>query len=35
MAKSKNATGQMSLGGHLKELRTRVFWIALFIVCGS
>lgn len=35
MAKTKNATGQMPLGGHLKELRMRLFWVALFIIGGS
>lgn len=35
MARAKNATGQMSLGGHLKELRTRIFWIALYVILGS
>ena len=25
----------MSLSGHLKELRNRLFWSALFIICGS
>jgi sec-independent protein translocase protein TatC len=35
MAKQKNPRGQMSLGGHLKELRKRFFWVALFLIAGS
>ena len=35
MAKRKNPLGQMSLGGHLKELRKRFFWVALFVLAGS
>lgn len=35
MAKRKNPGARMSLGGHLKELRGRLFWSALFIGAGS
>ena len=35
MAKRKNPRGKMSLGGHLKELRKRFFWVALFLIAGS
>jgi len=35
VAKRQNRTGAMSLGGHLKELRTRFFWSALFITAGT
>ena len=35
MAKARNPRGQMSLGGHLKELRKRFFWVALFIIAGA
>lgn len=35
MAKPKNPNRQMSLGGHVRELRKRVFWIALYILLGS
>ncbi|CAB4615265.1 MAG: twin-arginine translocase subunit TatC [Actinobacteria bacterium] len=35
MAKNKNPDGKMSLGGHLKELRNRLFWSAIFIFAGS
>lgn len=35
MAKRKNPLGRMSLGGHLKELRKRFFWVAIFILLGS
>jgi sec-independent protein translocase protein TatC len=33
--KRKNPEGKMSLSGHLKELRKRLFWSALFILGGS
>lgn len=35
MAKKRNPEGKMSLGGHLKELRNRLFWSALFIAAGT
>ena len=35
MARKKNPDAKMSLSGHLKELRNRLFWSALFIVGGS
>ena len=35
MARNKNRERRMSLGGHLKELRRRLFFVALFIVAGS
>lgn len=35
MARKKNPDAKMSLSGHLKELRNRLFWSALFIVAGS
>ena len=35
MARKKNPDAKMSLSGHLKELRNRLFWSALFIVSGS
>lgn len=35
MIKRKNPEGKMSLSGHLKELRKRLFWSALFILGGS
>jgi sec-independent protein translocase protein TatC len=35
MAKKRNPDGRMSLGGHLKELRNRLFWSAIFIFAGS
>jgi sec-independent protein translocase protein TatC len=35
MARQKNPRGQMSLGGHLKELRKRFFWVALSVIAGS
>ena len=35
MARNKNPDAKMSLSGHLKELRNRLFWSALFIIGGS
>lgn len=35
MAKRQNPGAKMSLGGHLKELRNRLFWSAIFIFAGS
>ena len=35
MARKRNPDGKMSLGGHLKELRNRLFWSAIFIFAGS
>ena len=35
MARAKNRERRMSLGGHLKELRRRLFLSALFILAGS
>lgn len=35
MARKKNPEGRMSLGGHLRELRKRLFWSALAIAIGS
>ncbi len=35
MAKKKNPDARMSLGGHLRELRGRLFWSAIFIAAGS
>ena len=35
MARKKNPDAKMSLSGHLKELRNRLFWSALFIIAGS
>lgn len=35
MAKKRNPDGKMSLGGHLKELRNRLFWSAIFIFGGT
>lgn len=35
MAKPKNPEKKMGLGGHLRELRTRLYWSALFILIGS
>ena len=35
MARKKDPLKSMSLGGHLKELRNRLFWSALFIAAGA
>ena len=35
MVRNKNPDAKMSLSGHLKELRNRLFWSALFIIGGS
>lgn len=35
MARKQNPGAKMSLGGHLKELRNRLFWSAIFIFAGS
>lgn len=35
MARKRNPQGKMSLGGHLKELRKRLFWSAIFIFAGT
>ncbi len=35
MARKRNPDGKMSLGGHLKELRNRLFWSAIFIFAGT
>lgn len=35
MAFRRNPERKMSLGGHLKELRNRLFWSALFLVAGA
>jgi sec-independent protein translocase protein TatC len=35
VARNKNPDAKMSLSGHLKELRNRLFWSALFIIGGS
>lgn len=35
MAKKRNPDAKMSLGGHLKEIRNRLFWSALFIFMGA
>jgi len=35
VARNKNPDAKMSLSGHLKELRNRLFWSALFIISGS
>jgi sec-independent protein translocase protein TatC len=35
MARKKNPEKRMGLGGHLRELRNRLFWSALFIVAGA
>lgn len=35
MARAKNPEKKMGLGGHLRELRTRLYWSALYILVGS
>lgn len=35
MVKKQNPEGKMSLSGHLKELRNRLFWSSIFLVAGS
>ena len=35
MARKKNPEKRMGLGGHLRELRNRLFWSSLFIVVGA
>ena len=35
MARKKNPEKRMGLGGHLKELRNRLFWSSIFIVIGA
>ena len=35
MARKQNPDGKMSLSGHLKELRNRAFWSAIFLLLGS
>lgn len=35
MARKRNPQGKMHLGGHLKELRKRLFWSAVFILAGT
>jgi sec-independent protein translocase protein TatC len=35
LTRKKNPEAKMSLSGHLKELRNRLFWSALFILAGS
>ncbi len=35
MVRKTNPDAKMSLSGHLKELRNRLFWSALFILAGS
>lgn len=35
MLKKRNPEGKMSLGGHLKELRNRLFWSGGFILAGT
>jgi len=35
VARKKDPLKSMSLGGHLKELRNRLFWSALFIAAGA
>jgi sec-independent protein translocase protein TatC len=35
VVKKQNPDGKMSLSGHLKELRNRLFWSAIFLVAGS
>jgi sec-independent protein translocase protein TatC len=35
VVKKQNPEGKMSLSGHLKELRNRLFWSSLFLLAGS
>jgi sec-independent protein translocase protein TatC len=35
VVKKQNPEGKMSLSGHLKELRNRLFWSAIFLLAGS
>jgi sec-independent protein translocase protein TatC len=35
VARAKNPEKKMGLGGHLRELRTRLYWSALYILIGS
>ena len=35
MAFRRNPERKMTLGGHLKELRNRLFWSALFLIAGA
>ena len=35
MVKKQNPDGKMSLSGHLKELRNRLFWSSIFLLAGS
>lgn len=35
MARPRNPEKRMGLGGHLRELRTRLFWSALFIIVAA
>jgi sec-independent protein translocase protein TatC len=35
VARVKNPEKKMGLGGHLRELRTRLYWSALYILIGS
>lgn len=35
MVRKQNPEGKMSLSGHLKELRNRLFWSAIFLLAGS
>jgi sec-independent protein translocase protein TatC len=35
VARKQNPDGKMSLSGHLKELRNRAFWSAIFLLLGS
>jgi sec-independent protein translocase protein TatC len=35
VVKKQNPDGKMSLSGHLRELRNRLFWSSIFLVAGS
>jgi sec-independent protein translocase protein TatC len=35
VAAKRNPESKMSLGGHLKELRNRLFWSAIFIFAAT